>query len=116
MLANARAFLFLAADLTVTRACRQRGLHVAAGVAGHAELQPSGRAYVAWRGSQWAPVPGRRHPPGITGLVFTGAPGNAGVNISRVYVFAVREICRAIQYCPVWLSYVQCGLVRFSPL
>jgi len=41
-------------------------------------------------------VPGRQHHPGITGLVLTGIPGNADADISRVYVFAVREIWSAI--------------------
>src|SRR5260370_4028570 len=104
MLANGRAFLLLGAGLTVTRACRKRN-GVPAGnkdsmslLGLPAMLNPSP---AAWRmcpmRPQRQPVPGRRHQPGITRLVLTGNTRKRGRDISRVYVFAVREIRRAIQ-------------------
>ena len=120
MLADARACLLLAAELTATGARRKRNgvgwqqeLRVAAGVAGHAEPQASVWTCVPGEATA-APGPGRVHQPGITGLMHRGTPGNAEAGISRVYVFAVREIRRAIQYCPVRLSDNQCGSVLSS--
>lgn len=121
MPANARAFLLLAAGLTATGARRKRNgvlaeqqeLHIATGLP--ATLNPSPAA------GRMCPV----RPPWHQGRAVStspvspdwcsrGTPGNADAGISRVYVFALREIRRAIQYCPVRLSYNQCGPVLSS--
>jgi hypothetical protein len=121
MPANGRAFLLLTAGLTVTRARRKRNGVLAGnkdstsrpGFPAMPNPKASGRAHVPGEATA-ATGAGPAAPAGITGLVLTGAPGNADGGISRVYVFAVREIRRAIQYCPVRLSYNQCGPVRSS--
>jgi hypothetical protein len=121
MLANARAFLLLAADLTVTRARLKRNGVLAGnkdstslpGLPATLNPQPSGRTHVPGEPAV-ATGPGRRHQPGITGPVFTETR-------TRTYP---RFTCSLSEKPAVpfsdnqcgWLmpSAVQCGPVQFK--
>jgi hypothetical protein len=105
MPADARAFLLLAARSDSHPSIpeaewspgSQQELHVAAGVAAPLNPRPA-TARVCLPGPSWHTGIGLAGQPVIGWLVFSVNARTRTGDVSGVYVFAVRETCRAIQY------------------
>ena len=88
-LADSRAFLLLAAVLTVTQtrrkrnwsSCSQQELHLDAGIAGHAEPQASKRPDPGPVGRAGHTGPGSQDQADVTGLVLAGPCGDRSAGV-----------------------------------